>query len=150
MDKYQQNIANWHQLMDSLKRPYKFIPAFYWAKEYSLASGRKTRPIDQNDYCQVRMWMIDNKYMILISQEHDNDSMSVTNASEYICTAIINSQGLNIKDVTFFESYEGYDREGKPYFDHVYFDIEERNENIILKNPYWKQETERFIKLLNM
>ena len=150
MDKSKKNTNNWNQLINCLKKPDKFIPAFYWAKEYSFASGIKPRPIDLDDYCQIRIWMIDDIYIVLISQEYNNSSKSVTNACEEIVTAVVNSQGLHLKKVTFFESYEEYDRDDQPYFDHVYFDYEMINHKIVFKNPKWKQENNRFIKLLSV
>ncbi|PHV63717.1 hypothetical protein [Cyanobacterium aponinum] len=157
-NQYQINTEKWNQLMSSL-RPTNHEILFYWGKHYH-ENIDSLSPELRNDYCDVMAWNNDNKsgkYIILFTEKYDNDSMSITNASEIIATAFLEFAGLRYNECLFFESYPYYDRDGKIYFDKVEYDVAENylvksgkwEKTEILTKPKWCDRTDEFINLLN-
>lgn len=136
----------WYEFINSLTKPTTFFPDFPWGQHLNNIKPNISLYIKQS-YCDIRYWV--NKYdraIVLISQDDDNPSMSITNACEDICTVFYRHQRLNPNNIRWFESYtcHTYPVNGSQDigFSEIKFSLQN---NGILYSPKWQfYSKERF------
>jgi hypothetical protein len=140
---------SWYEFIHSLPEPTIFCPNFYWGLVINnlipFISPERT-----SYYCDVRCWTNQcDRTIVLIFQDDDNPSMSITNACEYICFAFYHehirngllNHDVHIQQITWFESYSCYtyrvydDKEEDICFSEIKFKVGIDNQ---LHFPHWK------------
>jgi len=90
----------------------------------------------------VRIWEKSTHVIVLFSQDDANPSMSITNASEYIATAV-KKFVPQARKVRWFESYECYTING----DEIFYDLDSQG---MFCNPKWRRKTKQeFWEIVN-
>lgn len=138
----------WYEFIHSMPEPTIFSPNFRWGIVYNKLKPN-IPPYMRYSYCDVRCWTNQcDRTIVLISQDNDNQSMSITNACEYICTAFYHEHiengllrnSLKIHEITWFESYSCYtykqqDNHDDIGFSEIKFGI---STDGLLHKPKWK------------
>ena len=130
------------EFMAELPEPTQFMKDFKWG---GILQGRQYRNY-KNDYCDVRIWEKSQNVIVLFSQDDANPSMSITNASEYIATAV-KKFVPQARKVRWFESYECYIINGEHHFDEIFYDLDSQG---MFCHPKWRRKTKQeFGKIVN-
>lgn len=128
--------TRWYKFINSLPEPTMFFPDYAWGKHLKTIQPN-IPPYIEYSYCDIRYWL--NKHgraIVLLSQDDDNPSTSITNAYEHIATAFIHQQRLDPHNITWFESYSCYTHgDNDLSFSEIKFTC---SPNGLLHSPKWK------------
>ncbi|WPF87561.1 hypothetical protein WEU38_12125 [Cyanobacterium aponinum AL20118] len=133
----------WYEFINSLPKPTQHLPNYQWGLHWTNISPHPVMPMYKKFYCDVRYWINDHDRLImLISQDDDNPSMSITNACEHICTVIYCKEIKPFRhplSISWFESYSCYtyprNSKGDIGFSKITFSL---HNNGVLHSPKWK------------